>query len=51
MKKWIAFLLFLSIGAYAQTQEMHPPFWEDIQAFKKQDSLQFPGQRKNTFCR
>lgn len=32
-------LLFLPISIFAQT---HPPFWDEIQAFKKQDSIKPP---------
>lgn len=47
MYKWLfAFLLLPAVG-FAQLQ--HPPFWEDIQAFKKQDSLHFPGTGKILF--
>ncbi len=30
-------------------QEQKPAFWDDIQAFKKQDSVQFPGKGKILF--
>jgi len=34
-------LLFLRVGGI-QAQNTHPPFWDDIQAFKKQDSIHPP---------
>jgi lysophospholipase L1-like esterase len=41
--KKIKFVLFLFLAACAiQAQEQKPPFWDDIQAFKKQDSTQPP---------
>lgn len=42
-------LLFVfSVGATAQ--DTKPPFWNDIQTFKKQDSLHFPGTNKILFA-
>ncbi|QCR21478.1 SGNH/GDSL hydrolase family protein [Pontibacter sp. SGAir0037] len=35
-------LLLLCILGTAQAQQNKPPFWDEIQAFKKQDSLQAP---------
>lgn len=49
MKRRIAILLFLVAGLLGSAQEAHPPFWEDIQAFKKADSLHFPGKGKILF--
>jgi len=43
----ILWLLVLSIGVVAQ--ETKPPFWNEIQAFKKQDSISFPGTGKILF--
>jgi len=40
-------LVIFSVGVAAQ-KEM-PPFWEDIQVFKKQDSISFPGTGKILF--
>jgi lysophospholipase L1-like esterase len=40
--------LFLLVGI-ADAQVQKPPFWDDIQAFKKQDSAQFPGTNKILF--
>lgn len=41
MKQKLLFIFFLFCSP-AIAQEVKPPFWEDIQAFKKQDSLSFP---------
>ena len=38
------FLLFLLISNVIHAQEQKPAFWNDIQAFKKQDSLSFPAK-------
>jgi lysophospholipase L1-like esterase len=35
-------ILFLFISATLLAQNTKPPFWDDIQAFKKQDSAHFP---------
>lgn len=43
----IALLLVFSLGVSAQ--EIKPPFWNDIEAFKKQDSISFPGTGKILF--
>ena len=41
MKKLLAFLfVFACFKSFAQ--ETHPPFWQDIQNFKHQDSLHTP---------
>lgn len=40
-------LLFL--GNIAIAQDTKPPFWEDIQAFKKQDSVSFPSKNAILF--
>ncbi len=42
-------ILFLTAttGAFAQT--VQPPFWEEIQAFKKEESIHFPGTNKILF--
>ncbi|MBS1920633.1 MAG: G-D-S-L family lipolytic protein [Bacteroidetes bacterium] len=45
--KWI-FIFFL-LPAIGLAQLQHPPFWNDIQAFKKQDSIDFPGKGKILF--
>ena len=41
----IAVSFFLLNGVYAQ----HPPFWNDIQNFKKQDSINMPAQKQVLF--
>jgi lysophospholipase L1-like esterase len=38
--KFILFFIFLSGSLFAQ--DVKPAFWDDIQAFKKRDSLSFP---------
>lgn len=49
MKKLILFLLLaLSAQAFSQTAK-HPPFWQDIQNFRKQDSVQAPPQHAILF--
>jgi lysophospholipase L1-like esterase len=45
--KFFLFLLFISSAVFAQEQK--PAFWDDIQAFKKQDSISFPGTGKILF--
>src|SRR5437867_1345584 len=47
MKRFIL-LLFLIAGleTYAQT---NPPYYDDIQAFKKQDQSKFPSKKKILF--
>jgi len=40
-------LFVFSLGVTAQQQK--PPFWDDIQVFKKQDSSHFPGTGKILF--
>ena len=37
----ILFLVVLPVGLLAQVKEL-PPFWDDIKAFKKEDSIRFP---------
>lgn len=39
--------LFCAVVAY--TQEQKPPFWNDIQSFKKKDSAAFPGTGRILF--
>jgi lysophospholipase L1-like esterase len=43
----ILLLLVFSLGISAQ--ETQPPFWNDIQDFKRQDSISFPGTGKILF--
>jgi lysophospholipase L1-like esterase len=40
--KRLLFLLVIFIGADAIAQNARPPFWQDIQNFRKQDSVQKP---------
>lgn len=40
------FLLLLVFSVELAAQETKPPFWNDIQTFKKQDSVSFPGTGK-----
>lgn len=40
MKKFLVFILFISCASFLHAQNL--PFFEDIQAFKKQDSINFP---------
>jgi lysophospholipase L1-like esterase len=42
-------LLLLVFSAGVSAQEVKPPFWNDIQAFKRQDSINFPGAGKILF--
>jgi lysophospholipase L1-like esterase len=45
--KLALFLLFFSATLVAQNTK--PPFWDDIQSFKKQDSLKFPAKGQILF--
>ncbi|RDV16276.1 G-D-S-L family lipolytic protein [Pontibacter diazotrophicus] len=49
-KLWIALLLiaWLVLPA-ARAQENTPPFWDEIQAFKQQDSIQMPPEDASLF--
>jgi lysophospholipase L1-like esterase len=49
MKKIKLFLFLFLVASIVQAQEQKPPFWDDIQAFKKQDSIHFPGTNKILF--
>jgi lysophospholipase L1-like esterase len=49
MKKIKLFLFLFLVASIVQAQEQKPPFWDDIQAFKKQDSIHFPGANKILF--
>lgn len=42
-------LLLLAFSLQLTAQETKPPYWNDIQAFKKQDSTGFPGTGKILF--
>jgi len=45
MKKTLITFLLLPLFFLSRAQESRPPFWNDIQHFKKQDSAQFPPKR------
>jgi lysophospholipase L1-like esterase len=47
LAKHFLFLLFILTAQFVVAQE--PPFWSDIQAFKKQDSIQMPPERAILF--
>jgi lysophospholipase L1-like esterase len=42
-------ILFLLISTTLLSQNSKPAFWDDIQAFKKQDSVQFPAKGQILF--
>jgi len=42
-------LLLLVFSPWISAQESKPPFWNDIQDFKRQDSISFPGTGKILF--
>src|ERR1700755_3522507 len=48
MKKIKFVLLLLLVASLTNAQE-NPPFWDDIQAFKHQDSIQMPPQHAILF--
>jgi lysophospholipase L1-like esterase len=45
----ILILLLLLAGPRLAAQESHPPFWDEIQAFKKEDSLHPPQKNSILF--
>jgi lysophospholipase L1-like esterase len=49
--KWIKLFLILSVflNVAACAQEAKPAFWQEIQAFKKQDSVSFPAKDQILF--
>jgi lysophospholipase L1-like esterase len=49
MRKVTILIFFLFCASILSAQETKPAFWEDIQAFKKQDSAHFPGANKILF--
>ncbi|HEY2722328.1 MAG TPA: GDSL-type esterase/lipase family protein [Chitinophagaceae bacterium] len=49
MKKIKSILLLLLLGVLLHAQDHKPAFWSDIQAFKKQDSIQPPPQHAILF--
>lgn len=42
INRFKTFIAFLLLANCAQAQQETPPFWNDIQAFRKQDSASFP---------
>ncbi len=44
------FLLLCQTGISVHAQQQKPPFWDDIQAFKKQDSIHPPPQHAILFA-
>lgn len=49
MKKRSLFLLLLLSAGVLLAQNTRPPFWNDVQTFKKQDRAHFPGTNKILF--
>lgn len=49
MKRIKLFLLLIFAANFLHAQEQKPPFWNDVQAFKKQDSIQPPPQHAILF--
>lgn len=49
MSKLKTFLFFLLLANVAHAQEQKAAFWNDIQSFKKQDSVSFPPQNAILF--
>jgi lysophospholipase L1-like esterase len=49
MKRLKNLFLFLLLVSVAHAQDQKPPFWDDIQRFKKQDSIHFPDTNKILF--
>lgn len=47
--KLIKLLLLFLLCSNTITAQLPPPFWEDIQAFKKQDSITFPSKNAILF--
>ena len=47
LAKYLLLVLFISIAHIVFSQE--PPFWNDIQSFKKQDSVHMPPQHEILF--
>lgn len=42
MKKLVLFICFTCVFLFAVAQQKKPPFWNEIEAFKKEDSIHFP---------
>lgn len=49
MKKLYGVVLFIFCSGLLQAQPARPPFWGDIQTFKKQDSIRFPAPNQILF--
>ena len=49
MKKLFGSLLLCFLLLAVQAQDKKPPFWDDIQAFKKKDSIQMPAKHQILF--
>lgn len=49
MKKLHGIILFILYSGLLIAQPTRPPFWDDIQAFKKQDSIHFPAAKQILF--
>jgi len=49
IKPFKSILFFLLLLNIANAQDQKPAFWDDIEAFKKQDSTHFPGTNKILF--
>jgi len=49
MKKLHVIILFILYSGLLMAQPGRPPFWDDIQAFKKQDSIHFPAPKQILF--
>jgi lysophospholipase L1-like esterase len=49
IKPFKSILFFLLLLNIAKAQDQKPAFWDDIEAFKKQDSTHFPGTNKILF--
>src|SRR6478672_11629075 len=49
MKKITTFLLLVFVMTLHSAMAQHPTYWNDIQQFKKQDSISFPAAGKILF--
>jgi lysophospholipase L1-like esterase len=49
LSRVIPFFLFLALVACSQKPTVKPPFWDDIQAFKRQDSINMPAKNEILF--
>ncbi|MEP7110823.1 MAG: GDSL-type esterase/lipase family protein [Ferruginibacter sp.] len=50
IKKVNAFLIFLLLCNFLWAQETKPPFWDEVQTFKKHDSSSFPPKHAILFA-